>query len=296
MSGQILALLAALLYAFSGIVTRRAVIKVPDVTAGTLLTVAVSVPFFLIILLVTGQVTDITGFSWMDYLWLSAAGVVHFVIGRSLYFYCTQLVGANIAAIFSRVAPLVPFILGVTILSEPLSWQLTIGVLLIITGATIAGLTPQELKGDKKPLSSTMVKAILVGIGAGLTFGVSAVFIKVGLSSSNLPVAGAFISFSAATLGTATSLVKYEKRTAFFSMSIRAVSLFCVTGLLVALAQLLRFIALGIAPVSVVAPLFSVIPIFTVLFSFLLNRRLELFSKTVVIGAIAVVAGTILLI
>ncbi len=296
MSGQVLALLAALLYAFSGIITRRAVTKVSNLTVGTLLSIAVSVPYFFIILLTMGQITDISGFSWINYVFLSAAGIVHFMIGRSLYYYCIQLVGTNLAGILSRVGPLVPFILGVTILSEPLSWQLTIGVLLIIIGVIAAGLAPQLSNSTQKIQSGIMLKAILFGLGSGITWGISSVLIKVGLQGSGSPIAGTFISFSAATIGLGISLLKHERRKDLLNMEPRTVLLFCIPGFLGANAQLMRFVALNTTPVSVIAPLFSTTPIFIVFFSFLLNRRLELFSKNVIIGAIAVVAGTILLI
>ncbi len=296
MSGQALALIASLTYAFCGIVIRRAVIRVSDVTSGTIVSVAISVPFFLIILLATGKIRDITGFAGIDYVWLSAAGIFTFVIARSLYFYSTQLVGANITGILTRVDPLVPFTVGVSIFGEPLSWQLITGIFLILIGATVAGLTPQKSQSDSNLLSRTMVKAIFFGIGAGLTRGTSTVLIKLGLISANLPIAGAFISFSAATIGMTSYLFRHDRRDAFVKMDVRTVTLFCIIGLLASIAQLLRFIALSKAPVSVVAPLFSTLPIFTVLLSFLLNRRLEFFGKTVIFGAIAVVAGTILLI
>jgi uncharacterized membrane protein len=55
-------------------------------------------------------------------------------------------------------------------------------------------------------------------------------------------------------------------------------------------------VALGLAPASVVAPLVSITPVFLLVFSFLFNRKLEIFSRSVIIGTVTVVMGTILLI
>ena len=44
------------------------------------------------------------------------------------------------------------------------------------------------------------------------------------------------------------------------------------------------------------SPLFNTSPIFALLLSFVFNRRLEIFSKTVIIGTVMAVAGGILLV
>ena len=59
--------------------------------------------------------------------------------------------------------------------------------------------------------------------------------------------------------------------------------------------QLLYFTALGKSPASVVTPLLSIQILFIFLFSFLVNRKIELFTPKVIIGMAATVAGTFLL-
>ena len=80
------------------------------------------------------------------------------------------------------------------------------------------------------------------------------------------------------------------------SMTGRAGLQFFTAGFLSCAANLLRYLALDIAPASVVTPLVSITPVFGLFFAFLLNRKLEIFSKPVIIGTITVVLGTILLI
>tara|TARA_B100000809_G_C14901830_1_gene446549 strand:- start:182 stop:502 length:321 start_codon:yes stop_codon:yes gene_type:complete len=74
-----------------------------------------------------------------------------------------------------------------------------------------------------------------------------------------------------------------------------AVRWFVLSSLLTFSAQLSRYLALAVAPVTVVVPLMRTVPIFVQVFSFLINRNLEVFSTAVVIGILCTVAGTIFL-
>ncbi len=296
MSAEAFAIIGALSFAFGNIVTRRAVTKVLDAAVGVLITVPISVPFFLLILIATGQIGSVVSFSWQNYLWLSAAGILHFVGGRSLFYSCAQLVGVNIANVMTRVNPLVSVFLGISVLSESLTWEITVGALLIVFGVILSGLNPQMFRKGHGLFSSIPRKAVLLGVGAGLAWGISPILIKVGLSGSGSPVAAAFISYSAATIILSISLWNRNRRAAFAGMKSGAIGLFCVVGLLSSTAQLMRYVSLSMAPASVVIPLFSISPVFHVILSFLLNRKLEVFGPTVIMGTIAVVAGSVLLI
>lgn len=296
MLGPVFALLAALSYATNTILVRRAVLKVPDANLGILISVPMAVPLFFLILVFTGQVGSILNFSLQAYIWLSLAGILHFVVGRSLYYECVQLIGANIAGIFRRTNILVVVIIGITVLHEPLSWQLVIGVALIITGITLAGLSPQTFQHVDGGFSQIPAKAVALGIGCGLSWGISPIFVKLGLKASGSPIAGGFISFSAATVILCISLLNRRRRTAFTHITAQAAGLFFSAGLLSFAANLVRYVALSMAPASVVTPLVSTEPVFVLTLSFIFNRRLEIFSRQVIIGTATVVLGSILLV
>ena len=295
MSAVVFAAISSLSFGLNNVTARRAVIKVVDATAGVLITVPLSLVFFLLILTVMGKVGSIAGFSWQSYGWLAAAGIVHFVVGRSLFYQCVQLVGANIANVVRRINPIVTVILAISVLGEPLSWQLVVGVLLIIVGLTVTGLNPQMFRSGQGIFSGVPRKAYLLGLGVGLAWGVSPIMVKLGLNGSGSPVAGAFVSYAAATIILSTFLGNSDKRAALAGMPRGALGFFGLTGLLSAVAQLMRYVALSLGPVSVVAPIFATSPLFVRLFSFIFNRKLEVFSKNVILGIIAVIAGGILL-
>ena len=250
----------------------------------------------MIILLATGQVGSITSFSWQEYGWLSAAGILHYVVGLPLSFSLTQLVGANIGNILRRLNMIVAVALGISILGEPLSWELVGGVLLILFGVTLAGLNPQLFRNGQGLFSSIPRKAYLLALGISLSWGATPVLIKQGLSGSNSPVAGAFISYVAAAIVTSTFLLNRNKRTALTGMKRGTLGFFCLTGLFGATANLMYYIALSLGPASVVVPIFSTSPIWALLLAFVFNRSLEVFSRYVIIGTVVTIAGSLLLV
>ena len=96
MIGPLIAILSAIFFALHATVVRRAVLQVSDASTGILISVPVAVPFLFLFLVFTGQLQSLAGLPWQSYAWLSAAGIVFFVVGRTLIYECTQLVGANI--------------------------------------------------------------------------------------------------------------------------------------------------------------------------------------------------------
>ena len=296
MSAVAFAFLSAVANGITNVFIRRAVIGVLDATIGVLITVPLSVVFYFLILIAIGQVSSITNFSWQSYAWMSAAGILYFIVGRSLNYNLVQLVGANISTILRQLNLIVAVILGISVLGESFSWQLVVGVLLIIVGLIVTGLNPQMLRSGRKLFSGIPSKAYLLGLGVGLSWGVSPIMMKLGLSDSNSPVAGAFIAMAAAAVVASTLLWKSDKRKTLVGMKKGTLGFFCLAGLLGATSGLMFFVALSFGAASVVTPLFNTTPIFTLFFSYVFNRKLEVFGPTVIIGIIAVVIGSILLI
>jgi drug/metabolite transporter (DMT)-like permease len=295
MAGPLLALLSAITFALTAILVRRAVLKVTDARIVMVISVPAGLPFFIFILVLSGQMRTVLNFSWQGYFYLSLAGILFFVIGRFLMYSCVQLVGANIANILARVNILVSVIIGITFLHEPLSWQLVIGVLLICIGIILTGLNPPMLQNSNVQLLKIPARAFLLGIGCGIAVGIAPIFVKLGLKDSGYPLAGTFISLLAATVVLSIYLMRPGSRNPFIDIKGAAVILFCSIGILSCTAHLIQYMALNLAPASIVAPLVYTSPIFILFFSFLFNRKLETFNKPIIIGTVSVVIGSILL-
>jgi len=296
LTGPTFALLCALTFGFGAIITRRAVIRDAAVMHGVLISILSTLPFIFIILLLSGQVGSIFSFSASGYVWLCSAGIIHFVIGRWMYFKSIQISGANIATILRRVDSLVALLLGAELLQETVTLPLVVGILLIVAGVAATSVNPKGGSGRKLRLSLSP-RALCYGLGAGVLWGITPVMLRAGLQETHFPVAGTFVAFlaPAVVLGGLWLLVP-GRRAAFSHLSGSIIGLYCIVGFLSGLANIFRFQALNLAPASVVTPLLSTTPIFLLTFSFLLNRKLEVFTLPVIIGTAAVVLGTLCLV
>ncbi len=297
MSSAILAILSASCFALDRIFLRRGVIRISDPTVGLLITVPLSLPFFLIILAIMGRVHDIVSFPWQNYIWLLVAGLIHFVAGRMFLYKAIQFIGANFTAVVAGISPIIAATIGISILGEPLTWEVAMGIPLIVGGVAIVSVNPKASRsnhGSNKSVNITS-RGILFALGSGIFFGISPVFVKMGLYESSSPVAATFISYSAAAIAVSAFLLVREKRTILFGMGNRVFLLFIITSLLTGIAQLLRYTALSISPISIVAPLIATMPVLLLGFTFLFNRKIEVFNRFLIIGVIITVIGAILL-
>ena len=97
MSGPVLSVFSAVCFGLSGIFTRRGLLKVSDSSMAVMVSVFLGVPFFGFILLGLGQTQEIGALPIESWLWLAAAGIAHFIVGRGLYYTGIQILGANMA-------------------------------------------------------------------------------------------------------------------------------------------------------------------------------------------------------
>jgi uncharacterized membrane protein len=110
------------------------VLEVQDSSIGILISVPLSLPLLVPMVALSDQLPDVIRFPWQSYLWLSAAGIFFFVVGRTLIYRCSQLLGANITSILIRTSVIFSVIIGIVFLKEPLNWRIGAGVLLITMG------------------------------------------------------------------------------------------------------------------------------------------------------------------
>ncbi|MFC1962934.1 DMT family transporter [Chloroflexota bacterium] len=293
--GPFLALLGALFFSITNLPARRAVLRVKDTSAGVAVTIVISIPALFLPLIISGKVGDLLRFPWDGYLWLMGAGIVHYYIGRNLLFKSIRLVGVNRSIILLRSSPLVAVFLGVVVLREVVTGQMLMGILLLVAGVGLIGWNPWQSQQNKTSFASLGPKGILLGVGAGVCFGVSPLMIKIALNSFSSPIAALLIAFVGAAIAHVLLHAKGDKRKLLLTMNRRTFWLFSLSGLLVVFAQLFRFLAFSMAPISVITPIFSVSPLMLIILSFIFNRKLEVFNKSVIVAAVIVVTGALLL-
>ena len=210
MFGPILALLSAVTFALMNIFVRRVSLKTVDAGFGTFVTVPTGLVTLFAIMIITNRIHLIWSFSSASYIWFGSAGVLQFVVGLSIYYRCVQLMGANLAIVLSRINILVSVAIGIFFLQEPVSSKLLAGVLLIFAGISLSGLSSSTIRDSYGSLLKIPLKAYGLVFASGFVFGVTPIFIKLGVRDSGYPIVGAFISFLAGTAAMALLLLKRE--------------------------------------------------------------------------------------
>lgn len=137
------------------------------------------------------------------------------------------------------------------------------------------------------------ILGIAFGIGAGLSYGVSAVLVRQCLGAMAPPLVGAAIAMLCGTLG--LLVIGGHGVKASLVGNRKALILLLLAGVAAACGIISSFFALSMAPVVVVSPLQSTTPLFTLLWSWLFLGWLERITPRLVLGSILVVSGIALI-
>jgi drug/metabolite transporter (DMT)-like permease len=295
MIGQFLALLSGLGFAGSSVSIRQAVFRTRESATPVFVSTFFGTIVFSLVLLLSGKAKQLTLASPQAIAALAGAGIIIFILGTWLHYYSLKLIGANRGGPLLSASTLVAVILGVTLMNEPFTWFLALGSCFIVIGIA---LVSSESGGESIPGSAItkrdMVKGVAAGLSAGICFGGGPVLIKIAIDDGNSPFIALFISYLTALLlmfiyrlisHKLGELRVYYKK-AMVPMTIGSTS--------VSIAHLCRYLSLDYIPVSVVVPLTSTANLFIILLSFIINRKIELFTWKIIVGAILVVSGVFL--
>lgn len=294
--GLVFAIIAAVIFGASDVLVRRGVFRTGESYTAVLMSLFIGVLLFSLMITVTAQWDTVRSISWRALGLLAGAGILHFVAGRSLYYASVRLIGANKASAITKTDILTSVILGIVILSESLTMPLVLGVLCIVPGVVLASMEKQGIGTEETSETyGIQAKGVLNGLATGLCWGVSGILIKPAVREIGVPFIGAFVSYAVAFLVMASLLARKGRREQLFQLNRSSSILIAVAGVFSSTGQLLRFAALSSSPVSLVQPLAGTFVLYILLFSFLLNRNIEVFSLKVIIGMVLVVAGTFLL-
>ena len=305
MLGAFLALCSAATFALNNTLARRGVLS-GTVLQALSISVPIGVPIFLVVALATGSIAHVATFSWRSLMWLSLAGIVHFVWGRYCNYRAVKAIGSNLAGPLQESSVLIALALAVLLLGETLTPFKMVGIALVLLGPGVAvdiGRTKKKAApaSDAAPAKPAFTPHYTEGyLFAALSatgYGTSPILVRLGLEHGGIgaSIAGGLVSYTAATLAVIVVLaMSGTLRHARFIPADTA-KWFGLAGLFVGISQMLRYMALSIAPVSVVTPIQRLSLLFRFLFSWLMNREHEVFSGRIFVGTILSLVGVLLL-
>ena len=128
-------------------------------------------------------------------------------------------------------------------------------------------------------------------------YGMWPIFIRLGVENAGLAasIAGGLISYVAATAVMVLVLMWPGKLRHALAVKPEAVKWFTLSGMMVCVSQMFIYMAMAIAPVTVVAPISRLTIVFRLYFSRLLNPQHEVFGGRVIAGTVVSLTGAVLL-
>jgi len=143
----------------------------------------------------------------------------------------------------------------------------------------------------------TSVSGYVYAALSALSFGLSPVLIKKGLSALDAPWTGLVVAMGTTTLLYLCYLLFSRFRWRSLSQLDRRTFVFlAITGLLVGLGTLSQWLALQLTPVVLAFPLIQTAPLFTIIFSLIFLRDLEQINVRVWFGGLLITLGGVVLV
>ncbi|MSQ09782.1 MAG: EamA family transporter [Dehalococcoidia bacterium] len=316
--GVVFSMLSASSFGFNNVATRRTVLAA-SATLAVYASSIIGLPLFMVVALSSGEIFRAGEVSPLGYFWLAMSGIVHFILGRYCNYKSIAAIGSNRSQPISASNLLFTFALSMMFLGEQPQWRTVIGAALIMAGplvslrrhgapVAVAAATPAAAPGREQP-PVRLLEGYVFGLLAAACYGSSPALVKLGLAGANLPVWGATVSVGAALAVLLLSLLRpgqlghvmgnvmwWGNRAEKQRWRNAPATWVFIGALTIAAAQLFRYLAIGAMDVTVSAPLISTVGVWSVLFSWLFNRHMETFSRSVLLGVALSVVGSIVLV
>jgi len=296
MIGLVLALFSGASFSVSNVFVRRGVSRSGESFSILPISAFIGTLFFAIPILITGQLTQLSSISWVGLTALIGAGLLHFVLGRMTAYVSIRLIGSNRSVPIFSSSVLIASLWGVFLLRESLTPPLILAIILVIMGTILIGTTGNSAQ-DKSPISRTsLIKGVAFALSAALFWGSSPMLVKIGLREVDSPLLGTFISYMAASIVMAFTLIFPANNQKLKQLNRYSLIPIIIASVSVAVAQILRYWSLDSSPVTRFEPVMHGAHILLIFpLSFLINRQMEAFNLRIVIGATAIIAGVFLI-
>jgi drug/metabolite transporter (DMT)-like permease len=298
MLGAFFALLSAVTFGLSNASIRRGVLS-GSVGQAMSINVPLGLVMFLVPVVLTGQLGGISDLAGEQWIYLSLAGISHFVWGRYWNYRAIMAMGSNLAGALFQVQLLISLALAMVFLDERMTVLKLFGIAFTLLGAalTLYG------RGRRSPATSEglqftpdIFRGSLFGLFSAIGYGVSPIFVRAGLSMGSDGMVGGLASYlAAAGVVLMWMAVSPPMLREAFAIDRNAMRWFLVSGFAVNISQFFRYIALGIAPVIIVVPIIQLSGVFRFLISWFINRGHEVFDARTVVGLVVALLGAVLL-
>lgn len=296
MIGGLLALLSAVTFAYANATVRRGVLT-GTVLQAVAISLPIGLPFFLVAMAFAGGFAELTAFDTRAVLLLVVAGVIHFAVARYCNYRATKAMGANLVAPIQQYSLVITLVLAVVWLGEALTVMRILGIICVVAGPALTLGPREKVAAPVKTFEPAYSEGYLFALLSAVGFGISPILVGMAFAHKGLAagIAGGFISYLAATVAIMLPLLLPGQWKSFRAVDPATARWFMISGAAVAISQMARYMALAIAPVSVVSPIQRLSMVFRIYFGALLNPQHEVFGGRIIMGTVISLFGAVAL-
>ncbi len=299
MLGGLLALCSAVTFAIANAAVRRGVISGSAVQATTL-SVPAGVPIFLIALLLGGDPGVFARLPRASLMIFAATGISHFVIGRYANYRAIRAIGTNLAGPVMQFNLVVSLALAILFLDETLTVIRILGILLIVAGPAL--VSRQGVRAGRSPGEAGFTPRMLEGYAfaclAAFCYGATPVLLRAAGAGRGIEamLAGGVVSAATASLAVLLLLLLAPgNRRELRRIGRDTAKWFLFSAVMVYVSQIFYYMAVSLAPVTIVAPVSGISNILRIHVSRWLNPRHEVFGPEVALATALSFLGVIVL-
>jgi drug/metabolite transporter (DMT)-like permease len=278
---QLIALVAAISYATSGIAAKRGLRYSTPVTV-TLVSVTVHAATLWTTLLLTGGIPKVT---WWVLFLFALTGTLQPII-RLFTYAGIHYVGASRGTTLRSSHPLFSTTLAIVFLGEQMSLPIIAGTILIVAGVGLISWQPEAHR------ASFRLAHLGYPLGAAFLAGISHPLRRYALGLANEPLYLAAIIGIVALPWLASYIVLPNKGPQPV-WNRQSIGWFLMAGVFETLGILLVIVALSVGQVVVVSPIVATSPLWILVGTWVFLRGIESLTLRTVLGAICVVSGTL---
>ena len=296
MLGGLLALLSAATFAVTNAAVRRGVLTGSPLQA-TSLSIPVGVPVFYMALLLSGNAGIFFDLPRGPLIAFAVTGVTHFVIGRYANYRAIRAIGTNLAGPVMQFNLVVSLGLAILFLGETLTPLRILGTLLIVAGPAVIRHGGSKAPAGSLKFTPKMAEGYLFAALAATCYGLSPVLLRFAGQGRGLAVSlgGGVISATSATLVSLAVLVVPGVWRDIRRVNSHAAKWFVFSGVMVYVSQIFYYMAIALAPVTIIAPISALGNVFRIHTARWLNPEHEVFGREVIIATTLAFLGVIVL-
>ena len=304
--GELLALVALVLFALNTVLTKVASRRVPIATGFLVAVFANTVVGAALAAAHLAWTAEPSGFHGRSFLLFLLGGVFTTFLGRWFFFESVARYGPARASIFQTSIPVFTVVIAWLWIDERLAAAQLLGIATTVAGLFLVVWMPAGARvaaaaspvGAATPPAGWLFRSsAALGVAAGLAYAIGNVMRGAALRDWNEPVIGGFLgALSGLVLQVAASRRPLELWGEVVQADRFGVLLFVGNGVMMILAQILTIAAMQYVPVSVSVLITSCVPVFVIPMSYWLLKNEERITATTIGGtALAVLGITLIL-